>query len=101
MPKQKDDLEKALKKIQKAMPTNAVKELQYEYAPDSTGDPALWLWVVLKATPDAQSPQTLIRLREKIEEIWQPFLSDTWPYIHFKTEDEIDEQAYLKRLAVS
>lgn len=101
MPKQKNSLEKALKEIQQAMPTNAVKEIQYEYALDSTGDHALWLWIVLKATTNAQSKQTRTTLRQKIEEIWQPFFLDAWPYIHFKTEAEIQEQAHLERLVVS
>jgi hypothetical protein len=72
---------------------SAVAELRFETGPDSTGDPALWIWVILKDEATATDDLLLAHartIREAIERIVFDLHIERWPYVRFRSESELE-----------
>lgn len=71
----------------------AIWELRFETDEDSSGEPAVWIWVILK--DDAvrkdvfQTNVTVIRklLADTVTELG----FKQWPYVHFRTDSELEQ----------
>ncbi len=70
--------------------SDEVSRLEYRAGPDSEGEPALWIWVVLKSTADESdwSWENRHRLREQVVEALSAADVPFWPYVRFKGSDE-------------
>lgn len=83
-----EGIETALRKM-KRLPA-AVKDWHVETGEDSTGDPAVWVWVTLKDDVDWDVRQ---RLRTSVRDAVHRNLRRTepWVYVRFRGADETDE----------
>jgi hypothetical protein len=79
---------------------DSVVDLDYHIGRDSTGDPAVWIWVII---PDevAESPR-FFEITEELAQYFEVLLKhwdiSFWPYIHFRT---VSEQAELQTASPS
>jgi hypothetical protein len=69
-------------------------ELRFNTGADSTGDPAIWIWAILKDEAAAKPvfAQTTRSIRELLSEAAAEAAPDLWPYVRFRT---VAEQAEL------
>jgi hypothetical protein len=88
-----EGIETALRKM-RHLPA-AVKDWQVETGEDSTGDPAVWVWVTLEDDADFAVRQ---RLRTSVRDAVHRNLRRTepWVYVRFRGASEIEEWAYTR-----
>ena len=75
-----------------------VKAHPHEVGSDATGDPAVWVWVVVDdATPESTwSDGSLAKLTDQIRQALAGL--NVWPYVHFRSEsEEAEVAAYARR----
>jgi hypothetical protein len=74
---------------------DSVWELRFETGEDSSGGPALWIWVVLK--DEVAEKEVFLRTADAIHRILVDATTDLgieqWPYIRFRTNSELLEPA--------
>lgn len=60
---------------------------------DSTGDPALYIWVLLRddTPPDEQTSDKVRPIKERIVRALREAGESRWPYVRFRTEAEYQE----------
>lgn len=81
-----DAAEKAIKKALAAIrkPTE-VKGVDWEFGEDSTGDPAVWIF--LKLDHDDPSPEAVKKLSDYVSALTHKILdqdTEYWPFVRFK-----------------
>jgi len=86
----------ALKKVR--FP-KGIANLDFDLGNDSTGDPAVWIWIVVKdaAADVAASAETATRLSRDIRQALHKAGSDRWPYLSFRTVSEQKELQAARR----
>lgn len=64
-----------------------------EFGTDSTGDPALWLWIILedRAADGVEFAALTAGVREQIRRALRDAQIERWPYIRFRTASEEQE----------
>jgi hypothetical protein len=80
-----------LREAMKRVPFPAgVLTWEFEFGQDSSGDPAVWIWVVVEdaAADDPHFAAVSTRLQRTIHEELQRAALDRWPYLRFRTESE-------------
>lgn len=67
-----------------------VREFRMESGPDSTGDPGVWIWVVLddEATDRSRFAENNRTVRKLIFDAAEEASIDRWPYIRFRSVSE-------------
>jgi hypothetical protein len=67
-----------------------VQTWDHEFGRDSTGEPAVWIWVVVDddAPDDATFTTTTTRLQREIHRALDRAGLDRWPYVRFRTFSE-------------
>lgn len=57
---------------------------------DATGDPAVWVWVILEGPwPGYDEREKLLQaLREQVGQVWQPGAEPPLVYVYFRSADE-------------
>jgi hypothetical protein len=73
-----------------------VKGVQFRFGNDSSGDPAVWIWLVLKDDVDIESPSVQAELspvREAYRNAIQRAGIERWPYISVRTRSEAEALA--------
>lgn len=72
---------------------NWVADFRFETGEDSTGDPALWVWVLMRdEVADAVSDDEVSAVRQRLFDAARRVNPERWPYIRFRT---VAEQAEL------
>jgi hypothetical protein len=63
---------------------------EFEFGRDSTGDPAVWIWVLVDdaAANDPGFTTVSTRLQREIQQALQRAGLDRWPYVRFRTASE-------------
>ncbi|MBI3118971.1 MAG: hypothetical protein HYZ00_09820 [Candidatus Hydrogenedentes bacterium] len=76
--------------INKADLPESVLEVKTEFDADATGDPAVWLYVIVsdKEANSRKFSQSSLDILEKLREAVQQTGVDRWPYIRFRSESE-------------
>lgn len=69
---------------------SVVETWDYEFGRDSSGDPAVWIWVLVDdvAADDATFTDNTVRLRREIHQAIQRAGLDRWPFVRFRTVSE-------------
>jgi hypothetical protein len=64
-----------------------------EFGTDSTGDPALWLWIILEdgAANDVEFAALTAGIRDQIRRALRDAHIESWPYVRFRTASEEQE----------
>jgi hypothetical protein len=71
-----------------------VKDREWKVDVDSTGDKALWVWVIVSDPKDIEAASSAwTSLRQTIREALSAGGIGLWPYIRVKAESEREEQA--------
>jgi hypothetical protein len=67
-----------------------VVAIQYELALDSSGDPAVRLWVIVKdeAAQRKSFPEEAAKIQDQIMEVFVRTGVERWPYVSFRTTSE-------------
>jgi len=82
-------IRKALRSI--SFPKNVVLTWTFEVGADSTGDPAIWIWVIVDDQA-AKHEEFFTKTAREVEGEIRAALSAAgvarWPYIHFRTGSE-------------
>ncbi len=67
-----------------------VAELRFETGPDSTGDPAMWVWVILRDDAGVGQParQDVTPVRSLMFQAAREVAPDRWTYVRFRTVSE-------------
>lgn len=67
-----------------------VQTWDYEFGRDSSGQPAVWIWLVVDdaAADDPAFTAATTRLRREIHRSLQREGLDRWPYLRFRTFSE-------------
>lgn len=71
-----------------------IPTFDYQLSDDSTGDPAVWIWLILNDEVDVEADDThekLNRLRQRIREELREAGILRWPFIHVRTRSEQKE----------
>jgi hypothetical protein len=59
---------------------------------DSSGDPALWVWVIVKdEAADSHFSEKAATIREQVVAVLEDARISRWPYVRFRTESEQNE----------
>jgi hypothetical protein len=58
---------------------------------DSSGDPAVWVWVITKDAPESEFLKQARQIRPQVQETLQEADIGRWPYIGFRSESEQHE----------
>ena len=85
------DIQKLLDPASLDLPDSPrVVRIELEEGFDSTGDPALYIWVLLADdTPDEEQTWQKVReIRRIIRETLHDAQEERWPYVRFRTESE-------------
>ena len=82
------DIESALNRLPN-LPT-PVSWWEVKTGPDSTDDPAVWVWVYL--TDEEVDSETRTRLRDMVRERIRRETSD-WVYVYFRGASEVEPQS--------
>ena len=84
---QTDALRKAIKGVK--FPRGFVS-WESRFGQDSSGDPAVWIWVIVDddAADDPGFTAESTRVSREIREALQRTGSDRWPYVRFRTATE-------------
>jgi hypothetical protein len=69
---------------------DSVQTWDYEFGRDSSGDPAVWIWIVVddEAAVDVTFTAATTRLQRDIHRALQRAGLDRWPYVRFRTFSE-------------
>lgn len=81
-------VQEAIEKLKLELPKEVV-DFEYEIGLDSTGDPALWIWLILEQSEDAWSRENRAELRERIDKTLRDVGVARWPYIRFRGVEEL------------
>jgi hypothetical protein len=67
-----------------------VLTFEVEIGDDSTGDPALWLWIIVDddVANDAEFPKLSANIQDRIRHALRKADIERWPYIRFRTANE-------------
>jgi hypothetical protein len=63
-----------------------VREVDFDFGEDSTGDPAVWIWLTVDDDPQP-SRQSIVDLSRFVTDIRRDLLSADllhWPYVRFR-----------------
>jgi hypothetical protein len=63
---------------------------EFEIGADSTGDPALWLWIIVDdaVADDGEFPRFSADIQDRIRRALRERRIERWPYIRFRTASE-------------
>jgi hypothetical protein len=94
-PDELDRLRAAMRTVR--FPPDVVESWDYEFGLDSSGDPAVWIWLVVddRAADDPAFTATTARLQREILQSLQRAGVSRWPYVRFRTISD-----YTSRQAV-
>lgn len=81
--------------LEKASLSDIVADISHRLDEDSTGAPAVWIWVVVDDHAAANNAFSLEaeKIRNAIREALQSAGIDRWPYVRFRTRSEKAEFA--------
>jgi hypothetical protein len=90
------------KKIQKAVADNLpnwVREMVFETGDDSSGAPAIWIWVEVEdeAAEEATFYENFFLFKSRLEAVVRKISPELWPYIRMRTVSEQRPQVEPRR----
>lgn len=93
----RDALEFRVSKIvelcRKRLQNGDVSDILFQIEEDSTGEEALWIWVILKdeATKGDRFFEITRQIRSDLTRMLRAYGVELWPFIHFRSRSEQDE----------
>ena len=87
-----DDARKIHQVIQKRQLPESIRKFHVEFGTDSTGDPAVTIWLVVDDDPNPPK-QVLDQVTEYVREIRDDLMDSRlhhWPYIRFSSASEAE-----------
>ena len=87
------ELESIQDAVKKVLP-DSVDQVQYTLDLDSTDDPAVWIYVVLKdeVVEGAEFFEHAESIRRAIVETLETVNTNRWPYVHFTSASEYAQE---------